>query len=150
MEILPNYLSANFTLAELTRSATARRAGLLNVPSPLVVNNLTELCLRVLQPLREAWGGPIVVGSGYRCPELNRLVGGVKNSDHIYGCAADIHALSDLRADNERLFRLAVVMMKRGELRDVKQIIDEYDYNWVHISWQDGRSSKRRQVLHIR
>ena len=146
---MTHYLTDNFTMAELTRSAAAVRAGLVNVPSAREQANLLALCREVLQPLRDRWGAPIVVGSGYRCHELNALVGGVRYSDHIFGCAADIHALSDLRDDNRRLFDLAVTMMERGELHNVKQIIDEYGYNWIHISRQDGRSTKRNQVLHI-
>ena len=143
-------LTKNFELEEMVRSVTARERGIDNTPPKKVKENLRMLCEEVLQPLRDRWGAPIVVSSGYRCPQLNRAVGGVRNSDHLYGCAADIHALGDKPEDNERLFRLAVSMMKEGTLRNVKQIIDEYHYNWIHISRQDGRTPKRCQVVHIK
>ena len=142
-------LTKNFELEEMVRSVTAQKRGIDNTPSKKVKENLRLLCQEVLQPLRDRWGAPIVVGSGYRCPQLNRAVGGVRNSDHLYGCAADIHALGDKPADNERLFRLAVSTMKEGTLRNVKQIIDEYHYNWIHISFQDGRTAKLGQFLHL-
>ncbi len=122
--------------------------GIDNTPSEAVTTKLRLLCEKILQPLREAWGKPIKVSSGYRCPTLNSQVGGVKNSDHLHGCAADIKAYGG-RDANRQLFDLAVGMMGRQELQDVKQIIDEHGYQWIHISLQDGRTKKRNQVLHL-
>lgn len=136
-------------MAELTRSATASKAGIDNLPSLKEQDNLQALCRDILQPLRESWGEPIIVSSGYRCRELNRIVGGVKYSDHTFGSAADIHTLSNRRIDNRRLFEMAVRLMNEGRLKNVKQIINEYDYSWLHIARQDGRSQKRNQVLSI-
>ena len=74
-------LSKNFTLEELIRSNTAERMGIDNVPKDeKVVENLRSLCLEVLQPLRDYVGAPVHINSGYRCPELNMTVGGVKKS----------------------------------------------------------------------
>lgn len=143
-------ITKNFTLEELKRSVTARNKNIHNDPGITAEGALRRLCEDILQPLRDRWGQPIIVGSGYRCKELNTLVGGVSNSDHMYGCAADIHTLSDDWTENKKLFDLAVEMMQTGELSNVKQIIDEYHYNWIHIARQDGRSAKRNQVLHIR
>lgn len=143
-------LSRNFTKHEMTRSYTAQRLGINNEPYPDAIYNLQRLCNEILQPLRDEWGKPIIIGSGYRCTTLNEVVGGVKNSDHKYGCAADIHAMGDDPRDNKQLFDLAVQMMKDGRLKNVKQIIDEYGYDWIHISLQDGRTDKRNQVLHIK
>lgn len=136
-------------MAELTRSATASKAGIDNLPSLKEQDNLQALCRDILQPLRESWGEPIIVSSGYRSRELNRIVGGVKYSDHTFGSAADIHTLSNRRIDNRRLFEMAVRLMNEGRLKNVKQIINEYDYSWLHIARQDGRSQKRNQVLSI-
>ena len=143
-------LTKNFTLEELTTSYTAKRLHIDNTPDDLAKKKLRLLCEKILQPLRDAWGEPIVVGSGYRCRMVNAKVGGVANSDHLYGCAADIKTLGDSPENNKRLFELAVGMMRSGQLEDVKQIIDEYHYDWIHISWQDGRSTKHNQVLHIK
>lgn len=131
-----------FTMNELTASATAKRLGIPNVPTWREADNLRLLVENVLDPLREAWGHPIIVTSGFRCKLLNDIVGGAKNSQHTTGMAADIRTLSDLPQDNERLFDLA----RRMDL-PFDQLIDEYAYNWVHISY--SRYSMRKQVLHI-
>ena len=131
-----------FTMNELTASATAKRLGIPNVPTWREAENLRLLVENVLDPLREAWGAPIIVTSGYRSKLLNEMVGGAANSQHTTGMAADIRTLSDLPQDNERLFDLA----RRMDL-PFDQLIDEYRYNWVHISY--SRYSMRKQVLHI-
>ncbi|MBR4499772.1 MAG: peptidase M15 [Paludibacteraceae bacterium] len=131
-----------FTIPELTKSATASRRKIDNTPSAAVIANLTALVDNILDPLREAWGAPIVVTSGYRCVRLNAAVGGVKTSQHTLGQAADIRTVSDKPADNKRLFDLIV---KLGLPYD--QLIDEYGYNWVHVSYS---SRNRRQILHIK
>ena len=94
----------HFTIHELTRSATADRKGIDNTPSKQVIENLTALVDNVLDPLREAWGKPIHVNSGFRSPELNRAVGGVPGSQHMKGEAADITAGS--QALNRKLYIL--------------------------------------------
>ena len=94
-----------FTLPELTHSATALRLGLDNTPSPWATANLEYLVQNLLDPLREAFGKPIVVNSGYRCHELNEAVGGVDGSYHLKGLAADIRALGFDRRENQRLFK---------------------------------------------
>lgn len=131
-----------FTYNEMTASATAKRLGIPNVPTWREAENLRLLVENVLDPLREAWGAPIIVTSGYRSKLLNETVGGAANSQHTTGMAADIRTLSDLPQDNERLFDLA----RRMDL-PFDQLIDEYRYNWVHISY--SRYSMRKQVLHI-
>lgn len=131
-----------FTIEELTKSATASRKGINNTPDESVKKNLTRLVENILDPLREAWGAPIIVTSGYRCGRLNKAVGGAAKSQHMYGQAADIRTVSDKPSDNKKLFDL---------IRELKlpydQLIDEYNYNWVHVSYS---SRNRRQILHIR
>ena len=89
-------LSEHFELNEFTRSATADRLHIDNSLNPSdptgqsIINNLRNLCQQVLEPLREHFGIPVVVSSGYRCPALNKAVGGVPNSQHLTGEAADI------------------------------------------------------------
>ena len=68
-----------FTIKELTRSSTALRKKINNSPTEEVKNNLIELVDKILDPVREKWGKPIIVSSGYRCPTLNVAVGGAKN-----------------------------------------------------------------------
>lgn len=83
-----------FTLKELTHSDTAVSLGFDNTPSPLREAHLILLVRDVLDPIRERWQSPIYINSGYRCPELNKKVGGVEGSYHMRGMAADITAKS--------------------------------------------------------
>lgn len=129
-----------FTINELCKSSTAAKKGIANVPSAEERANLEALVANVLDPLREAWGKPIVVNSGFRCERLNNAVGGAAGSQHKTGEAADIEAVTRDPADNRRLFEL---IRKLGLPFD--QLINEFGYNWVHISF--SRSRRRGQVL---
>ena len=156
-------LSKNFKLKEFTCSATATRLGICNEPPQSVISNLQRLCQEVLQPIRDRYGKSIIVSSGYRSRQLNTAIGGFQNSDHMYGCAADIKAspptpppfgrgvniLTSQQRANKELFDLILGMIKNGDLT-VKQLIDEKNYSWIHISFQDGRTSKINQVLHLK
>lgn len=132
-----------FTIQELTASQVAKRKGIDNTPTAQAKACLTALVANLLDPLRERWGSPLIVTSGYRCAKLNRAVGGAARSQHTKGQAADLRTMSDTRAANKRLFEF---IMWSGLPFD--QLIDEYDYNWVHVSFADG--ANRRQVLHIK
>ena len=79
-----------FSIEELVKSATAERLAIDNTPPRAARKMLTILVEQLLDPIRRRYGAPIVVTSGYRCPALNTAVGGVANSHHIVGCAADI------------------------------------------------------------
>ena len=129
----------HFTIKELTNSSTAKSKGIDNTPTREVVGNLTVLVDKVLDPLREAYGKPIKVNSGYRCPKLNKAVGGSATSQHVLGQAADITGGS--KAENKKLFDL---------LRSLKlhfdQLILENGGVWVHVSCGPRN---RRQVLSI-
>lgn len=128
-------LSKNFTLEELVFSITANNHGIDNTPNKEAKAALKRLAVDVLQPIRDAWGKPIVVTSGYRCPWLNTKVGGVKTSQHILGQAADIKASNP--ADNGKLFRLIKQMIEKKQIK-VGQLIWEYGTKtvpkWVHVS----------------
>lgn len=119
-----------FTIGEFTRSETADKYGINNrLPSIRESDNIRRLVLNVLDPLREAYGKPIHVTSGYRCPRLNALVGGSKTSDHMTGCAADIQGTPRTPAESRRLFQLI------QELKlPFDQLIDEMEFVWVHVS----------------
>ena len=137
-------LSENFTLEELIRSNTAERMGIDNVPKDeKVVENLRSLCLEVLQPLRDYVGAPVHINSGYRCPELNMAVGGVKNSQHCRGEAADIRIVSPKQGrewaawieDNCRFDQMLLERNKNGAV-------------WLHVSCKRD-ASKNRQSFTI-
>lgn len=83
-------LSRNFKLSEFIYSETALEKGIDNTPNEQVIENITLLVIKLLQPLRGLYGKPIVISSGYRSQELNRAVGGVYNSQHLVGQAVDI------------------------------------------------------------
>ena len=86
-------LSEHFVLAEFERSATATANGIDNTPNEEQIANLKALCENVLEPLRQHFNVPIIIGSGYRCPQVNNHpdVRGATNSQHMTGEAADIH-----------------------------------------------------------
>lgn len=131
-----------FSIAELTKSSTAIKKKINNTPTKEVENNLNQLIDNILDPLREAWGQPIIVDSGYRCEALNKAVGGAAHSQHKLGQAADIHTKSDSKEDNKKLFEL----IKQLKL-PFDQLINEYNYNWIHVSYSPRN---RRQILNIK
>ncbi|MDO4185152.1 MAG: D-Ala-D-Ala carboxypeptidase family metallohydrolase [Bacteroidales bacterium] len=118
-----------FTITELCASQKAKAYGINNhTISATVADNLIRLVDNVLDPLRKAYGKPITVSSGYRCEKLNRLVGGVTNSDHLLGMAADLDVGS--KEENKKLFQL-ILKLKLP----FKQLINEHNYDWVHVSF---------------
>ena len=121
-----------FCVEEMISSATALREGIDNRPNKCAYHLLHVLVDQLLNPIREAWGEPIVVSSGYRCKELNTLIGGAKNSHHLLGCAADI--IAGNKADHRRLFKLIVMMQQSGQIR-FTQLIWEGNGRWIHISY---------------
>ena len=124
-----------FSIKELTRSETAQRLGIDNRPPASAVKALHALVDHVLDPLREAWGGPIRVNRGYRCPELNRAVGGTPYSQHQRGEAADI------TVGSQSANRLLLALIKRLNL-PVDQCIDEKGCRWIHVSHRPGRNRR--------
>ena len=135
-------LSNNFRLSEFTRSDTAKRLGIVNECSSVEqVLNLAYLCHMVLQPLRDRFG-PIRITSGYRCPELNRAVGGASNSQHMRGEAADIHLPSVERGKEYLAF------LKTLPVFD--QLIWEENKGtcWIHVSAK-RLAGNRREIKNI-
>lgn len=128
-----------FTIKELCKSSTATQKRIDNSPNQDIVNNLELLVDNVLDPLRERYGKPIIVNSGYRCPALNKAVKGSKTSSHMKGLAADITVGSPSK--NKILFNL----IKDMDL-PYDQLIDESNYNWVHVSYAQ---KPRKQILHL-
>lgn len=131
-----------FTINELTKSSTAQRLHINNNPTQEVKDNLNKLIDNILDPLRELYGKPIIVNSGYRCTKLNKAIGGAKNSQHLVGQASDIRTVQNTKESNKELFDL----IKNSKL-PFDQLINEYDYNWVHVSYSPRN---RRQVLTIK
>ena len=103
-------LSKNFTLQELMATSHGK---LQDMPTGEVILNLTFLCARVLQPLRDTIGRPVYINSGYRSKRLNARVGGVPNSYHLRGLAADIHV------DNEEHAKVLFDILKQNKWVDL-------------------------------
>ena len=125
-----------FALKEFVKSNTAARLGIDNNPSEDVKKNIELLVEKILDPLREKFGKPIIVTSGYRCKELNKAVGGAAKSQHMSGEAADIRTVGDSKSANKELFNLIIEL---GLPFD--QLINEHDYDWVHVSY--GKRNRR-------
>lgn len=128
-----------FTIKELCKSSTALAKGIDNTPNSEIINNLELLVKYILDPLREKYGKPINVNSGYRCPTLNKILNGSKNSHHMLGLAADITAGSPNK--NKILFNLIIDLNLPFD-----QVIDEKNYRWIHVSYSD---KPRKQILHL-
>lgn len=139
-------LSKNFSLEELIASNTAKAKKIDNTPSEQIKKNLERLAKEVLQPIRDKYGHPITVTSGYRCPKLNAAVGGVKNSQHLTGEAADIKCTATSKAT---LFKIIKTMIDNKELK-VGQLIWEYgtkkEPNWIHVSLP---YKKTNQIIYL-
>lgn len=133
----------NFTITELVNSPTAERLHIDNTPSAAIISKLTELIKYVLQPIRDAYKKPIYVSSGYRCPRLNKAVGGVPTSQHVKGEAADIY----VKNDNKELFIVIKKLIEDKKIV-VGQLIDEYNYKWIHVSLPTDKH--KNQILHIK
>lgn len=129
-----------FTINELTRSNTADRLGIDNTPNSYQRANMEKLIKNLLDPIRAMWGSRLIVNSGFRCAKLNEAVGGVKNSEHLSGCAADLTTGS--KEENKKLFD----MIRESSL-EFRQLIDEKQYSWVHVSYNE--SDNKKQVLHL-
>lgn len=138
-----------FTKDELTRSDAAAARKIDNTPPPEIAVKLAALANRLLDPVREMWGGPITVNSGFRCPALNKAVKGASTSQHMRGEAADITA--GMPEKNRKLFEMIVAAQQRGEI-EFDQLIDEsgvqkIPYTWLHLSYRSN--GNRNQILHL-
>lgn len=126
--------SKNFSYEELIASTTADRLGLKNIPNDTEKEKLRQLVIKILQPIRDAWGSSITINSAFRSEKVNKAVGGVPTSQHRLGEAADITLGSK---ENWKLYNLIRDMVNKGIIT-VGQCIWEYGDNknpqWVHVS----------------
>ena len=129
-----------FSIKQLCKSNTAIKNKIDNHPTPEIEKNLTILIEHCLDPIREKFGKPITVTSGYRCEKLNKLVGGKPNSQHLKGQAADL--VGDTNTKTKEIFEIA------KQLGNFDQLLFEKNSKgsiWVHISYKD--SGNRKQYI---
>ena len=133
-----------FELSEFIKSETAEKKGIDNTPTFEVVEHLRELRDTLLDDLREAWGGPLIVTSGFRCKALNKAVGGSPTSDHPYGYVADLQP-KDKRRTAKFVLWAACWIKDSGKRYD--QVIDERvnGERWLHVSIRHADGSQRMQ-----
>jgi hypothetical protein len=133
-------LTRNFTLAEMVHSTTAIRNNIDNTPKDIVIiRNLTNLCQKVLEPLRDHMDCSIRVSSGYRSPELNKLVKGSKSSQHCLGQAADIVVYGR----NSEMFMFISQYLTFDQL--IWEFGTDSEPDWVHVSYSD--TGNKMQML---
>lgn len=145
---------ANFSIAELVQSSTAEQLKINNNPPTIVRVHLTET-ITLLENIRAEWGkycerhkieNPAIrVTSGYRSPELNKAVGGVKNSAHVEGYAADLQPVNGKQTEFERF--MAKEFSKMGYAYDQIIIEKSKTSRWVHVGYKRADGKQRRQCF---
>lgn len=148
---------ANFTLAELVQSSTAEQLKINNNPPTIVRVHLTET-ITLLEAIRSEWGkycerhkieNPAIrVTSGYRSPELNKAVGGVKTSAHVEGYAADLQPVNGKQDEFERFFATEFSLM--GYSYDQIIIERSKSSRWVHVGYKRADGKQRRQCFTLK
>ena len=135
-------ISKHLSLAEVSRSETAKRKGINNTPSGEHLENFKKLAENIFEPIREHFGVPIHISSGYRSKELNAAVGGSATSDHCVGCAIDIDQ------ENSSITNNQVFNFIKDNLK-FKQLIAEFPVNgqlsWVHVAYNEN--NLKNQIL---
>ena len=133
-------ISKNITFEEATMSPTALRLGINNEPNEAQLTAMVMVAEMCFEPLRKWYGKPIKINSFFRCSELNEAVNGSKTSQHVSGHAIDMSAGS--KKENEKLFNWC------KDNLEFDQLINEYDFSWVHISYVPNKN--RKQILVIK
>ena len=134
-------ISQHLTLAELIRSESAKRLGISNMPTQEHIENLKGLAENIFEPIRNHFGSPIYISSGYRSQKLNAAIGGSMNSQHSRGMAIDID-MDGTDIKNSAIFEYAKTL-------PFDQLIWEFgtkdNPDWVHISYSP---LNRKQILY--
>ena len=135
-------LSKSFTLNELTKSQEATRLGIDNIPNEEHILNLKLLCENILQPIRDFYGMPVSVSSGFRSPDLCEAIGSSRTSQHARGQAVDFEIFS---VPNKELAEFVVKNLKYDQC--ILEFYNENDPNsgWVHCSFSSNNN--RQQYL---
>lgn len=126
-------------MKEATFSPTALRNGITNMPDAATLVKMRLVAEKCFEPLRDWYGEPIKINSFYRCPELNKLVGGSTTSQHMKGEAIDIDAGS--REENRKIFNWCIANL------EFDQVINEFSYAWIHISYREGNNRNQNFAI---
>lgn len=132
-----------FSIDEMLRSATAKKLGIDNMPSQDILNNIELFIETVLDPIREDWGSAINVSSGYRCPELNKAVGGAKNSGHQYGFCCDLQVKGGMKMVRKLADFIFQWMLDHQMKFDELLFERSGNVTWLHFCWI-GKDGKQR------
>jgi zinc D-Ala-D-Ala carboxypeptidase len=136
-------LSTNLSLAEVTRSETAKRRGISNMPTAEHIENFKKLAANIFQPIREHFGKPIIISSGYRSAELNKAIGGSLSSQHCSGEAIDID-MDGTDITNKQIFDYIKENLNFDQM--IWEFGTDANPDWVHVSFAANRS-QRKQIL---
>jgi hypothetical protein len=136
-------LSKNLALAEVTRSETAKRKGISNMPTPEHIENFKKLAENVFQPIREHFGVPIHISSGYRSYALNKAVGGSASSQHCSGEAIDID-MDGTSITNKQIFEFVRDNVNFDQM--IWEFGTDANPDWVHVSYE-STGKQRKQIL---
>ena len=137
-------LSKNLSLNEVIKSNTATRLGILNTwTEPWELENMRAVAENIFQPIRDHFGVPIGVSSGYRCKELNKAIGGSKYSQHMVGEAIDIDADIYGKVTNRAIFNFVKDNLEWDQM--IWEFGDDLEPNWVHVSYK--RKGKNRKQI---
>jgi hypothetical protein len=136
-------LSKNLALAEVMRSETAKRRGISNMPTPEHIENFKKLAEKVFQPIREHFGVPIHISSGYRSSALNKAVGGSSSSQHCSGEAIDID-MDGSSITNKQIFDYIKDNLEFDQM--IWEFGTDKNPDWVHVSYE-STGKQRKQIL---
>jgi zinc D-Ala-D-Ala carboxypeptidase len=136
-------LSKNLALSEVTRSETAKRRGISNMPTPEHIENFKKLAENVFQPIRDHFGVPIRISSGYRSAALNKAIGGASSSQHCQGEAIDID-MDGTTVTNAQIFNYIKDNLNFDQL--IWEFGTDTNPDWVHVSY-DSAGKQRKQIL---
>lgn len=137
-------LSKNLTLFEMTRSETAKRKGIDNTPGAQEIENMKILAEKIFQPIREHFGVPIYISSGYRSKKLNKAIGGSSTSQHCKGEAIDIDMDGHSHITNREIFNFIKDNLNFDQL--IAEFKQGNDLGWVHVSYKPI-GNQRKQIL---
>ena len=128
-------MNLNFSMSELIKSEKAKQNNINNMPNTEQLDNILNLIVYCLQPIRELLNRPVIITSGFRCKQLNKLINGKTNSQHLKGEAADFCVFGIT-------VQKTIDSISKSNI-EYDQLINEYD-KWVHISYSKGKNRRQK------